>query len=415
MRRFHRFAGVLVALALLAAACGDDSSDEADGDGGGDTPAGQDGEASGECDSSDEILIGTIFPLTGVTADTGEKATIGAEVALEEINGNGGVLGRCVTLLPKDEANDPTKAAQAASELIDQDEVVGIVGPAGSGPTGAVAPIAAEANVPYVAYSSLTLPREEAETGFTIQITSNLIGPSFIDYAESVGWESLAIIATNTTFGTSIVDAVEASAADAGIEVTKVEVHESGAVDLGPQMRSLRDSEPDALIVASFGGDAIVALKAREQLGWDAPAIGPSGLSFDEVVEGVGASGMEGVYSSMYPKLLAADPETGELPERGETFRQAVMAHLGVDELTDNLDAIALGYDSLMALAEAIEGAGSTDADAVVEHLIANGHAGVRADYVWTEDSNEGFTIEANAIVVAASLSNGVLTLAPNQ
>lgn len=417
MRRFRRIAVIVAALSLLVAACGDDASDDQSGesDGGGSEEAS--GTTSGEsgegCDDSDEFLIGTIFPLTGVTADTGEKATIGAEVALEEINASGGVLGRCVTLIPKDEANDPTKAAQAASELIDQDEVAAIVGPAGSGPTGAIAPIATDAGVPYVAYSALALPRADAPYGFTVQVTSNLIGPSFIDYAERVGWESLAIIATNTTFGTSVADAVEASAAEAGIEITAVEVHESGAIDLGPQMRALRDSEPDAVIVASFGGDAIVALKAREQLGWDVPVIGPSGLSFEEVVEGVGEAGMEGVYSSMYPARLAADPDTGELPERGEAFRQAVKDHLGVDTLSDNLDAIALGYDSLMALAQAINGAGSEETEAVVDYLITNGYSGVRADYVWTEENNEGFTLESNAIVVAASLDDGVLTLAP--
>lgn len=414
MRRIRGSLAVLAALLLLTAGCGDD--DSTDGASPTSTDAGSDGSdgSDGEgCDDSDPFKIGTIFPLTGVTADTGEKATIGVEIALAEVNASGGVLGRCVQVIAKDEANDPTKAAQAASELIDQERVAALVGPAGSGPTGAIAPIAAEANVPFVAYSSLTLPRDEAPTAFTVQITSNLIGPSFITFAEEAGWESLAIVATNTTFGTSIVDAVEQAAGEAGITISAVEVHESGAVDLGPQLRSLRDSGADALVVASFGGDAIVALKAREQIGWDAPAIGPSGLSFEEVVEGVGPAGMEGVYSSMYPARLAADAETGKLPEEGEAFRQAVKDHLGVDRLADNLDAIALGYDAFMAMVNGINGSGTDEADAVIEYLIANGFSGKRADYVWTEENNQGFTIESNAIVVAASLEDGVLTLAP--
>lgn len=423
MRRIRGSLAILAALLLLAAGCGDDDGGSDDGAAATTTTAASDSGESGDegdgsdggegCDPSDPFKIGTIFPLTGVTADTGEKATIGVEIAVEEVNANGGVLGRCVEVVAKDEANDPTKAAQAASELIDQVGVSALVGPAGSGPTGAVAPIAAEANVPFVAFSALSIPREEAPTAFTVQITSGLIGPSFLAFAQEAGWETLAIIATNTTFGTSIVDAVKGSAAEYGVEVVAVEVHESGAVDLGPQLRSLRDSGADALVVASFGGDAIVALKAREAIGWDAPAIGPSGLSFDEVVEGVGPTGMEGVYSSMYPARLAADTETGELPPEGEAFRQAVKEHLGVDELTDNLDAIALGYDAFMAMVAGINGAGTDDADAVIEYLISNGFSGKRADYVWTEENNQGFTIASNAIVIAASLSDGVLTLAP--
>lgn len=387
-----------IAAALLLAGCGG-SSEKASSSG-------------GACDDGDKFLVGSILPITGVTADTGLTITKGAEIAAKELNAAGGINGRCISLIAKDEGNDPTKAAQAASELIDRNEVSALIGPAGSGSAGAVAPIASEAGVPFFFAASLKLERKDAPLGFGIQITSDLIGPSFVEHAKSVGWKSLAVLAVNNTFGTMVLDSTVAAAKEAGIDVVKTEVHESGAVDLSPQVRSLRDKNPDALVVASFGADAVSALKARVQLGWEIPVIGPSGLSFDEVVNGAGKEGIDGVLSSMYPRPLAADPTTGAVSEAGEKLRKDIKAKEGGKDLTINLDNVGLGYDAIKAVAAAFNGAKSDDADKAGDYLIANGYKGVRADYSWDSKTTAGFPLAANSIVVAASLKDGVLTVA---
>jgi len=396
MRRTRSTLGAALVAVMVLAGCQGQDAKSADGD----------------CDSGDAMKVGTILPITGATADAGAAFTEGTKLAVDEINADGGVNGHCIEIIAKDEGNDPTKSAQAASELIDRDGVVAIIGPSGSGSVGAVAPIAKEAGVPFFHLAASRLSRSDAPLGFGMQITNDQIGPSFVEYAKKAGWSSLAVLAVNNTFGTSLLDSTTAAAKEAGIDVVGNEVHESGTVDLAPQVRTLRDKKPDALVVASFGADAVAALKARLAVGWDVPVIGPSGLSYEEVVNGAGPEGIKGVLSSMYPRQLAADPSTGKVSEAGEKLRAVLKKSTGEDPLTINVDSVAVAYDAVYALFTAFDGAGTDDAEKAADHLISEGYDGVRANYRWTDQDTAGFPLEANSIVVAASLKDGVLTLA---
>lgn len=398
MRRTRSTLGAALATVMLVAGCqgGSDADDS----------------ASGDCDSGDAMKVGTILPITGATADAGAAFTEGTKLAVDEINADGGVNGRCIEIIAKDEGNDPTKSAQAASELIDREGVEAIIGPSGSGSVGTVAPIAKEAGVPFFHISAARLTREDAPLGFGLQITNDQIGPSFIEYAKQVGWKSISVLAVNNAFGTALLDSTTAAAKDAGIELVGQELHESGTVDLAPQVRALRGKNPDALVVASFGADAVAALKARAAVGWDVPVIGPSGLSYEEVVTGAGPDGIKGVLSSMYPKLLAADPSTGKVAEVGEKLRETLRKSTGENPLTINVDSVAVAYDAVYAMSTAFNGAKTDDPQKAADYLIANGYDGVRADYRWTDADTAGFPLKANSIVVASSLEDGVLTLA---
>lgn len=396
MRRTRIALGaVLVAVTMLSACQGQDSES-----------------ADGACDNGDTMKVGTILPITGATADAGAAFTQGTKLAVDEINAGGGVSGRCIEIIAKDEGNDPTKSAQAASELIDRDGVEAIIGPSGSGSVGAVAPIAKEAEIPFFHLAATRVSRDDSPLGFGMQITNDQIGPSFIEYAKTAGWKSLAILAVNNTFGTGLLDSTTAAAKEAGIEVVGNEVHESGTVDLTPQVRALRGKNPEALVVASFGADAVAALKARLAIGWDVPVIGPSGLAYEEVVSGAGPEGIKGVLSSMYPRQLAADPATGKVSEPGEKLRATLKKSTGEDPLTINVDSVAVAYDAVYALFTAFDGADTDDPQKAADYLIEKGYDGVRANYRWTDEDTAGFPLEANSIVVAASLKDGVLTLA---
>lgn len=389
------FAGVVLAVA---------------GCGGGEPPP-----AAGAGACSGEFPIGTVLPLSGATADTGQSITAGVDLAAEELNAAGGILGRCVVIVARDEANDPTKAAQAASLLVDREDVKAIIGPAGSGALGAVAPIARDAGVPVMHSAAAVLQRAEYPEVFGVQITSDLIGPSFAEYAAGAGYTSVAVLAVNNALGTTLLDSTTAAATERGVAVVGSEVFESGSLDLVPQLRALRDRSPAALVLAGFGADAVVALKAREQLGWDVPVIGPSGLAFNEVVTGVGPKGMEKVYASMVPRNLSADPTTGALVAPAEELRTALKESTGQDPLTRSLDALALGYDALKALAHGFAGAGSDDGAATSAYLIGHPYDGVRTAYTWNDRTTSGFPLASNSVIVAASLEDGALTLAPGQ
>ncbi|MCC6227399.1 MAG: amino acid ABC transporter substrate-binding protein, partial [Microthrixaceae bacterium] len=103
------------------------------------------------CDDSDQLRIGVSNTLTGPSAEIGEITLQGFELASQELNSAGGVLGRCVELVVKDDGGEPTKAAQVMRQLVDEDEVEAVLGPFLSSAMGATMEITNDAGlVPYV-------------------------------------------------------------------------------------------------------------------------------------------------------------------------------------------------------------------------------------------------------------------------
>src|SRR5690606_38657771 len=142
---------LLLALSLLvAAACGsDDDTSSAAGDTATSAPA------DTGCDASDPLKIGVSNTLSGPSAEIGKITQQGFDLAAEELNDAGGVLGRCVELVVKDDGGEPTKAAQVVRELIDQEGVEAILGPFLSSAMGATMEITTQAEMVQIVLGTL--------------------------------------------------------------------------------------------------------------------------------------------------------------------------------------------------------------------------------------------------------------------
>lgn len=404
--------GALAALLVLAAACEADEDPE-------DAGADVDGEvADDQCDPDDPVEVGALLSLTGPAADIGDRALEGTQMAADELNDEGGILGRCVEVLERDDEGDGTRASQMARELVDQEEVDFVVGPFLSTPVGASLEVTNPAGTLHIIGG--VLPEggdaEQFPYSFRTQVPAQLQAETFAGFMQEAGYESAAGIAVNNALGISVSEQLEELLPEEGLELTQVEFHESGDADHSSQMAALESTDPDVLIVMSTAvPDLIASLRAREDIGWDVPVLGFSSMAFPEVTEGVGEEGMEDVLAGQAFENLARDADGNVLGgERVEDWLERYLEWAGADEFQFGPQQVALFYDSVKMVAWAAEEVGSLDPDEIQAHLEANSYEGVAATYDYDEQRHDGVTLDDLVFVIAASLDpDGTYQVAP--
>ena len=254
-RRLLKIAGVLVGLAMLAAACGDD-----DDSGGSD---GSDGSSSSEVE---EFSIAFVGPLTGGAANLGIYIRDGAKVAVDEFNKEHGDLFN-ITLEEYDTQGDPAQAPTVLDEYIGNENILGLVGPAFSGETKAVLPTLTEEGLVMVSASATAVDIPESAPG----------SPSFHrvlpdDAAQAAGIakylstdlkpQTIAIVHDNSDYGKGLAE--DQLVPQLGqIEVVANEVIDPESQDYSAAVNAVKAANPDAIF---FGGYYEAAGNLKKQL-----------------------------------------------------------------------------------------------------------------------------------------------------
>ncbi|MBP3655143.1 MAG: ABC transporter substrate-binding protein [Clostridia bacterium] len=313
--------------------------------------------------AEDTIKLGGISPLTGPAAVYGLDVQAGVDYAIEEINANGGVLGKKVELIWRDDMHDPATSINMYNQLMDE-KVVAFIGPVTTAPTIAVYDVAAKDNIPCISPSASAY--EVTNAG------NNLFRACFLDpyqagiaaqYAvESLGAKSVAIIYDNSNdYTLGLYDAFVAKAGELGLEIVATEVGTAGQADYSAQISKLADAEPDAIYAAQYAQEIAIMLPQMFDAGLDeTPIIGPDGFSG---VDGQIGEDVHLLANCVYTSAFSLD-STGDVAVK---FIEGFTAKTGAAPALFN----ALGYDATMIMAQAIEKAGSTDKDAIIAALDA--------------------------------------------
>jgi branched-chain amino acid transport system substrate-binding protein len=429
-RRNHLLA-LLLALSIAAAACSP-AEDTAAPEPGVDEPdvVGEEPEAAeGDptepevvaegCDPDDPVQVGAVYSLTGPSADIGARAEEGTRMAEEELNAGDGILGRCVEVLLRDDEGDPTRASQVTRELVDQEGVDFVVGPFLSSPAGASIEATNQAGMLHIQGSVLfeAGDAEQFPYVFRIGVPAQLQAQTFSVFMDEGGYASAGVIAVNNALGIAVSEAFEASAEEAGLEVTTVQFHESGDTDHTPQLQSIQQTQPDVLVVMNVAPpDMIASIRARNGLGWDVPVLGFSAMAFAEVTEAIGDDGMDDVFAGQAFRNLSRDADGNVLGgERVESFLDEYREFVGVDEIRVGPQQVAAAIDKIQMVAWAADAVGSLDPDAIKDHLEANPYDGLLATFVYDEQRHDGPTLDDLVFVIARSLEDGTYELAPGQ
>ena len=230
--------------------------------------------------AQDTVRIGWLSSLTGPLSSAAIAENQGVTFAVEEINRNGGILGRKVELLTRDTAGDPVKALNLAQQLVFADKAQFVIGPVNSGEALAVVPALARAGIPNIVIGSLdelTNPSKYPLAFRTINTNTQWIATAN-DYALSVLKRSkVAIIGDTSGYGTSSAKAAEALLRKAGVapvysvlvDANKTDLTD-GRDDEGPGRRG----QDVVMPWSAATGLCARILNTRGDMGWDVPVVG---------------------------------------------------------------------------------------------------------------------------------------------
>ena len=342
-----KFLAVLLTLAMVLAltACGNggnggNSGNSGNGNGGGDADGGQ---SSGE-----PIKVGVYLPLSGANAAVGQSGVEGIEMAVEEINAAGGIAGRPIEIIKEDEENDPTTAVSVVNKLINQDEVVAIIGSVNSSVTLAAMEVSEDAGIPMVTPISSGAAITGSGNQYIVRGQANdlLQAGAVVEYAIAKGYQKIGLMYQNDDYGGGARDVIVEIMKENNMTLAADEGFEASAADVTPQLQNVKAAGCDCLIMYCMYAPGATIANQAAQLGMgDLPLLGGGGLTNAKLYE-LGGDNVVGVVNSQ--TFLAGADAVNEFSAKFiENFQTKY------NDTADSNNAMA--YDSTYILAEGLK------------------------------------------------------------
>lgn len=315
--------------------------------------------------SGDPILIGLSGPFTGGSGPMGISMRDAARLAVAQINEKGGVLGRPLQLVERDDEAKNERGVQVAQELIHNEDIVAAVGIINTGVALASARFYNQAEVPLVtpgpSGSTLTEQFGPGSYIFRVSLRDAIQAQIIADEAiNRQGFKKVAILADSTNYGQLGRDDLVKELKERGIEPVAVEKFNIKDVDMTPQLLRAKDAGAEAILTYGVGPELAQIANGMVKLGWKVPMVGSWTLSMPNFIESAGAAG-EG---TRMPQTFIIDDAKGKAKQFIDDFTAAT----GSDRIAGPVWA-AQGYDTVLLVAAAIEQAGSTEGPAIRDAL----------------------------------------------
>ncbi len=311
----------------------------------------------------DTILVGEFASLTGKEATFGISSHEGTLLAIEEINAAGGVLGKKLELKTEDDQSKAGEPANVVNKLISKDGVVAILGEVASSRSLEAAPICQQNKVPMISPAS-TNPKV-TETGdyiFRVCFIDPFQGTVMANFATNTLKAKKVAVFTDvkSDYSKGLAKFFKEGFVKAGGTIAAELDFNGGDKDFKAQLTAIKSAAPDGIFLPGYYTDvALICIQAK-QLGLNVPLFGGDGWESDTLLQ-IGKEAVEGHYFSTHYAADAASPKVAAFVAAYKKRYSGKMP-----------DAMAaLGYDSAMILAAAMETAGSTDGDKVRAALAA--------------------------------------------
>ncbi|MDZ4724263.1 MAG: ABC transporter substrate-binding protein [candidate division Zixibacteria bacterium] len=337
----------LVILGLALAGCNKDDKSDA--------------QTEGQTTAQDEILIGAYLSLTGTTATFGLSTQKGVEIAVDEVNQAGGVLGKKIRLLTEDTQSKPEEAALATTKLITRDHVKALIGEIASSRTLAAAPIAQANKIPMITPGS-TNPEvtKKGDYIFRVCYIDSFQGEVLAKFAyNSLNAGKVAILEdVKNDYSIGLAQFFADKFKELGGTIIATQAYSEGDADFNAQLTSLKSSTPDLIFVPGYYQEAALIVKQARGLNMTMPFLGGDGWDSNELVE-IGGEAMNNTY---FGNHYAQDDTSKVVQEFVAKFRGRYQ--------NETPDAMAvLGYDAANILFDAIKRAGSDESTKIRDAL----------------------------------------------
>ena len=347
--------------------------------------------------ADEPIKIGLSGPFSGGSAPMGNSMRLGIQMAVDEINTYvGGVLGRRIVLVERDDAANPDKGQAIARELVDTEKVVATVGIVNTGVALKSIDIYQNAKIPLVvAVSTGTevsrrFAPPNAPHNFVFRMSPRTgVSNAFLarHLVEARGLRQIGILADDTGYGEAEMGDLVKALATHGVTPVRVERFGIGDRDMRAQLDAVRAAGAQALVMSGIGPELAAIAKTKAEMGWTVPTFASWTVSMRNFLDQAGPAG-DGVMTvqSFIP---------GSENTRHRQFVSEFASRFGKEAMESAMSA-AQGYDAMRVLFNAISSAGTTDGDKIRFALeqLNRGVEGVVTTYIqpFTPDDHDAIT-----------------------
>ncbi len=364
---------------------------------------------------SDPIRVGWLAALSGPSSAPAIGFDRGVRHAVETINAAGGVGGRKIDLVVRDTQGDPTKAVNAAQEMISRARVHAIWGPTNSGESLATTPIMARAKMPDVhpCFVDALIDPAKYPNAFRMAPSNSQIDDAVSGYGvNTLKLKRFAVIGDTTGYGTTTVSSSAASLAKLGAEVVYKATIDATQPDVTPDMLRMKGAGAEAIIVWTVSTGLISRLmNTRANMGWDVPLLGHPAMGSGEVGQLIAKpANWEKTYILGFKNCSYGG--NGRLPDHVQAFVDENKGRISLDDTT--LWWVLAGTDAINVIAAAVRETGSTDATKIIGYWDSvTKYPGLYATYTWSKQDHNGLPDSDLVMSEANSQRLGAYKLAP--
>jgi branched-chain amino acid transport system substrate-binding protein len=311
-------------------------------------------------DGNETIKVGEVNPITGAIGRYGTTCHQGIQLAIDQANAGGGVLGKKIDLLTEDNQSQAGQTSTIVRKFVTQDKVVAIIGDLTSSATLEGGPIAQAARIPMV--TPLATNPKVTEIGdyiFRVCFIDEFQGKVMARFALANLKAKKAAILTDTKqdYSVGLSGFFKETFVSGGAIVVREQSYSSGDTDFRAQLTSIKAAGPDVVFLPGYYPEVGIILKEARQLGIAVPFIGCEAWDSPTLLQ-VAGKAADGCYFSN--QFSAGDPSP-VVQDFAKVYREKC------GSLPDNF--AALGYDAANVILDAIKRAGSINSTAIRDAL----------------------------------------------
>jgi len=240
--------------------------------------------------AADTIKIGMLAPLTGFAAADGLSVKNAVDLAVEKVNGTGGILGKKVELIVYDDRADAKEAVALAQKLLQQDKIVGLVAGSYSMPTRAIAPLFQDEGVPLVAAYAIHPDVTKAgdfnfRNGFLGAVEGRAAAYTAVEILKA---KKIALLTSDNDFGKTLAEGFNeylAKFAKGKAEVVLAQTYPMSEKDFKPYLTKIKDVQPDVIFSSGYYFQTGPVLKQARELGMNTQIVGEEGADSPKTLE----------------------------------------------------------------------------------------------------------------------------------
>ena len=302
------------------------------------------------------IKVGAVLAVTGPASFLGGPEARTLEMMVEEVNAKGGINGNTIELLVKDTAGNPEKAISFAKQLLEEEQVLAVLGPSSSGETMALKKIFEDAKTPLISCAAAeVIVNPVASWVFKTPQNDSFAARKIFIEMNKLGIGKIAVLVDNSGFGKAGKEQILKIAPEYKIDVVEAEVYDAKATDLSAVVAKIKaNAAVQGVINWSIVPAQSIVVKNIRQAGWDVPIFQSHGFGNIKYVQAAGTAA-EGV---IFPagRLLMADLLPDNHPQKALLVKYTKDYESKYKETVSTFGGH--GYDAFMILAKAIEVAG---------------------------------------------------------